>query len=352
MKNFKTILFINLLLLTLVNCKTEKKPVDYHRVNQPICPTDDFFSSETFNVSGDKIAHIYNAQFYKGNRMAFWDMEFEERLMRSLKGNIKSLVMERYINSGREFTLHLNFDTEGKITKMETGYHNDGLEEATTSYDKYQNFRKDAIDLNSKDSLKIRDKDDFFSYTFYKGKPYAMYHLMGDLLNRYKYHSNGNRAFQRSYTSHDKMYFNKEGLLDSINKANSADQPTEIGKKYYTYKDGLVMGKREFDIKLQKPKNDTTRIRIQNAEYIPGSDLMTRVEDSDGKTKQVKTFTYNEKKELIRLIDIREQPFTDYSFTYEYDEKGNWLKATQKRKNKDHTKEPFVYLYKIRYEYY
>lgn len=352
MKYFRKIILIELLSITLLSCDAPQKSIDYHSVNQPICYTDDFFNSETFHVDGDKIAYIYNAQFYKGKRMAFWDLEFEERLMRSLKGNIKSLVMERYIGTEREFTLHLNFDAKGKITKMEMGYHDDELNEETATYDKYREFAKGAIDLNRKDSLKVRDKDNFFSYTFHKGKPYAMYHLMGDLVERYSYHTNGNRAFQQSFNSHKKMYFNEQGLLDSITGSNKAEQPTEIRKTYYTYKGGLVAGISEYDINLKKPKNDTSRIRVQTAQYISGSDMLARVEDSDGTVNEVKTFAYNKKLELIRLTDIHEKPFTDYSFTYEYDEKGNWVTVTQKSEDKDDSKEPFVYLYKMTYKYY
>lgn len=336
-------------------CNARQEPTNYHEVNQPVCHTDDFFDSDAFHVNNDKIAFIYNAAFYKGRRMACWNMSFEERLIRSLKGNIKSIVMERHITTEKEYELHIYFDKDGKVTKIADGYHNSALREETNTYHKYSNFTPGTIEEDRKDSARVRDKDDFFSYTFYKGKPYMMYHLMGDVLEKYSYHSNGNRAIRINLGSHEKWYFNNDGLLDSIADANSADKPTELGKTYYAYKGGLVAGYSEYEIKLGKNKNDTSRTRVQTVQYLPGTDLIQRINEvstyDDAKTtNESEIFEYNTKQELVRLIKNFNGPFTDYSFVYEYDEAGNWIKVTQlKEGDKD---EPFTYLYKISYQYY
>lgn len=342
------------ILVSLFSCSQEK--VNYHTANQPKYQTDNFLDHENHNRK------IYGSVlFHEGKRQSYTDLSFDELLIRSLKGNIKSVKFKKIDSEGRlEQTQIYQFDKKGKIEKTFLAYHNYPLEE--------QKISKDTLfvnlDRNAKDSVFI--KDNLVEYVFFKGKLYAENsNLYTNFPHRRNtYHPNGNKATSRSLTNWEIKYFNQAGVLDSIVDPNSQENPTENTIQRFTYKNNLVEKFVSEQNKLVDDQFTTTYARVVNATYHSNTDLPLFVDEKSYndnyksiRSKESRRYSYNNKNELSKVVHIFEGENPKYmemetNYLYEYDKQGNWTKVTLTGFHKDTPNEKFIIRYLLEYEYY
>lgn len=342
------------ILLSLFSCSQEK--IDYHTVNRPKYRTDNFLDYENHNKK------IYGSVlFHEGKRQSYTEISFDEHLIRSLKGNIKSVKFRKINSDGQlEQTQIYQFDKKGKVEKTFLAYGNYPLEE--------QKLVKDTLfanlDSTAKDSVSINSN--MVEYVFYKGKLYAENsNLYFDFPHRRNtYHSNGNKAKSRSLTNWEIKYYNQAGVLDSIVDPNAQKNPTENTIERFTYKNNLVTKFVSEQNKLTDNNFTTTYARVVNATYHQNTDLPLVVDEvsynDQYKTigsKESKRYSYNRNNELSRVVHIFEGKNPKYmemetNYHYEYDKQGNWTKVTLTGFHKETPDKKFVIQYLLEYEYY
>lgn len=350
---FKLTIF-SFTLISLFSCSQEK--VDYHTVNQPKYRTDNFLDHENNNRK------IYNGVlFHEGKRQSYTDISFDEQLIRSLKGNIKSVKFRKIDSDGQLAETQIyQFDKKGKIEKKFLAYQNYPLDEVKCLRDTlFVN-----LDQSAKDSISINS--DMVEYVFYKGKLYAENsNLYTNFPHRRNtYHPNGNKATSRRLTNWEIKYYNQAGVLDSIVDPNAEKNPTENNVERFNYKNNLIEKFVSEQNKLIDNNFTTTYARVVNATYYSNTDLPLFVDENSYNdnyktigSKESRKYSYNNKNELSKVVHIFEGENPKYmemetNYRYEYDKQGNWTKVTLTGFHKDTPTEKFVIQYLIEYEYY
>lgn len=351
---FLKYLAVFFILLSFSACKQEK--IDYHLINQPKYSTDNFVEKSV--IAENKI--YSNIKFQNGKRQSYTDINIIEQIIRSLKGNIKSIKI-REINSESILwnTDIFEFDKKGRITKNVWAFQDYDLKDITS---KDTLFTK--LDTKSDDSISIRT--DYVEYVFFKGKLYAensnLYQNFPH--KRYFYHNNGNKASEKSLTNWQTSYYNNLGILDSIVDQNKETNSTENVVEKYFYNKELIEKYTSEQNKISDKKSTTSYARVVKAKYHDTTDLPAIVEETSYQddykytgSKETRTYTYNEKNELINSLhtfdgkDPKHMEF-ETSYQYEYDKEGNWTKITLTSFHRNNPLKKYTSQYLINYEYY
>ena len=346
-----TIFFI---VISLSSCSQEK--IDYHLINQPKYSVDNFV--EKSEIAENKI--YSSIKFQNGKRQSYTDINILEHLIRSLKGNIKSIKISE-INSDSILwnTDIFEFDKKGSITKNVWAFQDYDLKDITS---KDTLFTK--LDTKSNDSISIRT--DYVEFVFFKGKLYAensnMYRNFPH--KRYYYHDNGNKSLEKSLTNWETSYYNNLGILDSVVDQNKETNPTEYDVEKYFYNNELIEKYTTEQNKISDKKSTTSYARVVTAKYHKATDLPTYVEETSYQdnykttgSKETHTYTYNEKNELINTLhtfdgeDPKHMEF-ESNYQYEYDKEGNWTKIILTSFHRNKPEKKFTTQYLIYYEYY
>lgn len=346
---------LSFLFISLFSCSQEK--VNYHSVNQPKYQTDNFLDKE--NLHSGKVYN--NVKFIDNKRQSYTEINFFEQLFRSLKGNIKSVKIKEYNSeSVLWMTQIFEFNKKGEIMKKSWAYQDSNLMD--------EPILKDTLfadlDVNAKDSISI--KNNLVEFVIHKGKLFAensnLYNNFPHM--KYTYHENGKKAISRSLTNWATSYYNKQGILDSIVDQNSKKDPTENLVERFVYKNGLIEKFVSEQNKIEDQKPITTYARVVKATYFKDTDLPLHVEEMSyddnyqiNGSKEIRTYQYNEKNELISSLLTFEGKDPTYmkfqtDYQYKYDKQGNWTTVLRTSFHHDKPTEKSTIKYVIEYEYF
>jgi len=294
----------------------------YHIKNQPKYSVNNFLETEQDNI----IHKIYGwSKFHKEKRLSYNSISFFEMILRSLKGDIKTIsITEKQLKENHTNTFSIDFNINGKI------------------------ITKKSIEKNSKATE---------NFTFNNGKLY----IGRDDYNypiKYQYHANGNKykainkAFKTTY------HYNSNGILDSIIEDSRKKTDYTKTTEKYSYTNNLITSYKYEKSDVFKNKKRVLRNRTVLVSYIENTDLpysITKLfyEKSAISSKETRLYYYNKNNELTSENFTRTEfknpkliYKSKYNYTYEYDKKGNWIKIICSNKNKVNT------VYSISYEYY